>query len=135
MHRKPSRLLAVGLKWESHTPGKALGKPYAWFVEGQCALGEQTIRDLGTFVLLMEMLYHNKAIMHHYHEEDEGGSPMLSDHSSKEQLITSGGAVSGKTEQSQLHEEIDIRNGSAMHRSRNYFAFIPSRPSVRYPQL
>lgn len=82
----------------------------------------------------MEMVYHNKANMHHYHEEDEG-SPMLSDHSSKEQLITSEGAVRGKTEQSQLQDEIDIRNASDMHRSHNYFVVIPSGPSVRYPQL
>ena len=33
--------------------------------------------------------------MHHYHEEDEGSS-MLSDHSSKEELVTSEGTVPGR---------------------------------------
>ena len=43
----------------------------------------------------MEILYDNKANMHHYHEEDEG-SPMLSGHSSKEELITTEGLVPGR---------------------------------------
>ena len=79
------------------------------------------------------MFYDDKAEIRHCHEEDEE-SPMFCDHS-KEELVTSKGAVPGRESKAGFTKEFAYGMLLTCTVLTNVPFVIPSRPPLRFPQL